>query len=90
LQVSTNGYLLHSLKDKLFNSNVLSNKSKLRFNISFHYSEYKGKDKLDTFVKSINALITHNINFKIKLLLPDNHEPLEDFIQVRDYILNKT
>jgi len=88
LQVSTNGYLLYSLRNKFFNKELLLNRSKLKFNISFHYFEYK--DKVETFIKSINLLIKYNINFKIKFLLPDNNESLDDFLIIRNYIFEKT
>ncbi|MDD2566143.1 MAG: radical SAM protein [Candidatus Gracilibacteria bacterium] len=83
LQVSTNGLLLSVL-----DLSTIEFKDNIFFNISFHYFEYK--DKMDLFIKSINYLLSNDLNFKIKFLLPDNGEKLDNFLKIKNYILEKT
>lgn len=85
LNISTNGLLLYSLSSDL--QKILF-KNNLKFNISFHYFEYK--DKKDIFIKSILFLKQNDFNFEIKFLLPNNDELLLDFLKIRDYIIDNT
>jgi hypothetical protein len=70
------------------NIDILENKNKLFFNISYHFFEYK--KNVDVFIKSINVLKKYKFNFKIKFLLPDNNEKLEDFLIIKEYIIINT
>ncbi len=84
LQISTNWLMIWKIKDVF----KWINKNTTRFNISFHYFEYK--NKLEDFINSINFLKENWYNFLVKFLLPNNNEKLSSFLEIRDYIVKNT
>jgi len=84
IQVTTNLLRIPFFENELRELSLHKNITNFSFNISYHYFEYRWKE--NNFINSINIIKKYWFNFKIKFLLPDNYEKLENFEKTKNML----